>query len=546
MPEKKEIEPYFFNGKTYYSLYQVLIGFTRLNRFSSKSISPALLEILKNETYVDAHGKTQPMFIYPSPIGIAKRPFLSIYQEAIPSFLKKWGSYFKVPEHIIQNTNDTFQLKQADSSLLAIDDFCKAYFLPQSVAHWIKNNALAILENKDKKNPFFTYASDALMQKQLYLYQEKINQFILQNQEVLCFFGFSQDLVNQIKKDPLTPIKNLTHCAFRKEDKTTSVHLRLDELVKILKKTTLFIPILKDFIIQNCLNDKFLLTFPNQKEIELPFFSYYYGFNQRKPSCYIFKKAVPHFVKKYQYDLLKLGINQKVLNNIINANAKEENPLIRFFDAYLLTLPAVDYPSFKSVLLTDKDTSLQAFDSTYTGNNTAIIYVTDTLKEPYFIYQSALIPLLKKNKKELCLTPEHILRTQVLLTQQTTNAIPTSYFLKNIGIPSKFTIAFNKEILHPHLHLIFQQKSEQGTKYIIPFGFFKDTSGNRHLGVYLEATPYIIQHFKNQFIKIGVDKKHIASLEKHASTLFPAPKKITHQTNNTLPLLQKKEIERSS
>ncbi len=543
MPKNKEIKPHFINEKPYYSLYQVLVAFTRTNRFNSRMISPHLLEILKKETYTTPQGQIQQMFIYPTPVGVSTRKILSIYQEAIPEFLGKWGAYFNVPEHIIQNRVKHFELKEADSTLLLIDDFCKAYFLPQSVAHWIKNNALTTLENKDKTNPFFTYAADPFMQKHLYLYQEKINEFILQNQDVLCFFGFSQDLINQIKKAPFTPIKNLTDCTFIKEDKLTSTHLRLDELVKILKKTTLFIPILRDFIVQNCLQDKFSITLPNQKEIELPFFSYYVGFNRTKPSCYIFKKAVTHFVKKYQYELLKLGINQKVLNELINIKADERKPLIRFVDAYLLPLPDIDYQTFKSVLLTDEKTPLQVFDNSYRGNNTAIIQVTDTLKDPYFIYQSALIPLLKKNKKTLHLTSEQILRTQILLNKQTSNAIPTSYFLKNIGIPSKFTIAFNKEILRPHLHLIFQQKSKQETKYIIPFGFFKDASGNRHLGVYLEATPYIIRHFKKQLIKIGVDKNHIDMLEKHVATLLPAPKKITHQTKKTRSPSQEKERE---
>lgn len=541
MPNDKEIKPRFLNGKTYYTLYQVLLAYTRMNRFNSQMISPELLEILRKETYVDAQGKTQNMFIYPSPIGISTRKVLSIYQEAIPTFLKKWGPYFNVPKHIIQNLNNHFQFNEADSSLLLIDDFCKTYFLPQSVAHWIKNNAFTTLENKDKTNPFFTYASDAFMQKHLYLYKERINEFIIQNHEILTFFGFSQELLKKIKQAPFTPLENLSK--FVKEDKLTSIQLRLDELVKILKKTTLFIPILRDFIIQNCLKDKFSLTLPNQKKIELPFFSYYIGFNRTKPSCYIFKKAIPYFVKKYQYELLKLGVHQKVLNELINIKRDEQQPLIRLVDIYLLHLPNVDYPTFKSVLLADEKTPLQAFDNAYRGNNTAIIQVRDTLKDPYFIYQSAIIPLLKKNKKELRLTSEQILRTQVLLTKQTSNAIPTSYFLKNIGLSKKFTKSFNQEILHPHLQLIFQQNSEEGTEYIIPFGFFKDTSGSRRLGVYLEATPYIIRHFKNQLIKIGIDKKHIDRLEKHASTLLPTPQKRAHQTNKNQPSSQKRERE---
>ena len=49
---------------------------------------------------------------------------------------------------IIDNT--VFTLGNYHNLLFAseIDDFCKSYFLPQSVAHWIKNNALTTLENK--------------------------------------------------------------------------------------------------------------------------------------------------------------------------------------------------------------------------------------------------------------------------------------------------------------------------------------------------------------------------------------------------------------
>ncbi|MBO7258129.1 MAG: hypothetical protein J6V11_04225 [Alphaproteobacteria bacterium] len=68
-------------------------------------------------------------------------------------------------------------------------------------------------------------------------------------------------------------------------------------------------------------------------------------------------------------------------------------------------------------------------------------------------------------------------------------------------------------------------------KTIVPFGFFKNQAGNNYIGVYLDATKAIIQHFKKELIEMGISKERIEKLENIEEN---TPQKISTSKPNAL------------
>ena len=151
--------------KTHYSLYQLLVELTRTDRFNMGKISEKIKDELLKETYTNSNGDIKKMFIYPSPAGITTRNFISIYREAIPQFLKKWGSFFQVPDHIIKTIENTQNLPDISHEMITIFDFCKKTNSPHSLAFWIEQNAFTLLKNKNPSIPFFALAKNEQRKK---------------------------------------------------------------------------------------------------------------------------------------------------------------------------------------------------------------------------------------------------------------------------------------------------------------------------------------------------------------------------------------------
>ncbi len=522
--------------KEYYSLYQLLMHLTRCNRFNSSKISPKIKAELLKETFINAQGVETKMFIFPTPAGATTRPYLSIHREAIPEFLKKWGTTFQVPNHVISNTKKTYHLPDITDKMISTFDFCKKIKAPKSLAFWMNENAFLLLENKDKSNPFFLLAKDVFMFQTIVLLKENLNNFILQNQEILRFHRLPEIIIEKAHQNKvLDYLENNLGESYTKETDINLPKLRLDELSTYLKKTTLFIPHLKKFILQNCLNDTFELKLNNDKTQKMPVFLYYNTFKKDKPSCYIYTQSIPYFVQKYEQELLSLGVKQAVIRDILKKNnlkSSLEGKIISFYDAYLLCIPNVDFNTFKNILkLSAYSTLTQTNEKGEQTTKEGVIYVQTTLKDPYFINTNALIQILNHHKEDLHITNENITRTKILINSPQKTAIPVTYFLKNIGLSKKNAPAFNLKILKPNMACVLSTIDNGNKKTIVPFGFFKNQAGNNYIGVYLDATKAIIQHFKKEFIEMGISKERIEKLENlEANT----PQKISTSKPNAL------------
>lgn len=507
--------------KEYYSLYQLLLNLTRSNRFTSNKISPQIKEALLNETFINAQGVIQKMFIFPTPSGSTTRPFLSIHREAIPEFLKRWGATFQVPQHVINKIKNTQQLKNISDEMISIFDFCKKVKAPKSLAFWIEENAFSLLENKTSKEKFFTLAKDEFMFQRTLFLKENLNNFILQNEDLLKFHGLSQEVIEEAKKgEILNYLKNNIDEKYSKETEINLPKLRLDELACALKKTTSFIPHLRKFILQNCLNDTFDLPLTKDKTINVPIFSYYTAFKKNKPSCYIYAQGVPYFVQKYEQELIRLGVKQSAMRSILEKNNLKsllEAKVISFYDAYLLSMANVDFDTFKTVLKTSPFSKIKTTDSTRNETEKeGIFYVETTLKDPYFVNTKSLLQILDHHQAELHITNNHVKRAEILINSTKKAAIPATYFLKNIGLKRRHTPLFNAHILYPHMDILLSLEDENGNKkQIVPFGFFKNAAGNDYLGVYLDATKAIVTHFAKELIEIGMPKEYLEQMEKN-------------------------------
>ncbi len=478
--------------ETHYSLYQLLVELTRCNRYNSSKLTQGIKDQLLKETYLDSQGKRQKMFLYPTPAGATTRNFLSIQREAIPQFLKKWGSFFQVPEHIIQSIEETKDLPDVSDNMISIFDFCKRCKAPHSLAFWIEENAFSFFKNKSNETSFFVEAKDAFMFKSVLLYKDRLSDFVLKNQEILKFQGLPQQVVEQAKKERLlTYLEENKNQKYTKEDEVETPFIRLDELCKTLKKTSVFIPYLRKFIVQNCLNDTFDLKIENMPPIQMPIFSYYQAFKKNKSSCYIYKQAIPYFVQKHENELIGIGIKQATLNEILSKNSlksKFTSKIISFQEAYFLSIPNVTYPEFKRILSTTPLPHSEAEDG--------ILFVETTKKDPYFINTNTLVEVLKTKADELGLNPLAIERVEMILQSPQKAVIPVAYFLKNIGISVQKAAAFNTRILKPHKNQTLTYKNRAGQEQkVVPFGHAKTASGQIFLGVFLDATEAIIQNF---------------------------------------------------
>ena len=524
--------------ETHYSLYQLLVELTRCNRYNSSKLTQDIKEQLLKETYLDNQGKRQKMFLYPTPAGATTRNFLSIQREAIPQFLKKWGAFFQVPEHIIQSIEETKDLPDISDNMISIFDFCKRCKAPHSLAFWIEENAFSFFKNKQNEIPFFVEAKDAFMFKSVLLHKDRLSDFILKNKDILKFQGLPQQVVEEAKKETLlTYLDENKNQKYTKETEIETPFIRLDELCKILKKTSVFIPYLRKFIVQNCLNDTFDLKIENMPPIQMPIFSYYQAFKKNKSSCYIYKQATPYFVQKHENELISLGIKQATLNAILSKNSLKSqftSKIISFQEAYFLSIPNVTYLEFKRIL---KTTTLP-----HSETEDGIVFVETTRKDPYFINTNTLVEILKTKTDELGLNPLAIERVEMILQSPQKAVIPVAYFLKNIGISVQKAAAFNTRILRPNKNqpLTYKNKAGQEQK-IVPFGHAKTASGQIFLGVFLDATDAIIQNFNDELKEIGFLKNNSKNKTKNNS--FNS--KITHQ-NRPFHLFMQKENEKES
>lgn len=526
--------------KEYYSLYYLLLNLTRSHRFTSSKISPQIKEALLNETFVNTQGVLQKMFIYPSPAGSTTRPFLSIHRDAIPEFLKKWGETFQVPQHIIDEIKTTHHLQNISDEMVSIFDFCKKVKAPKSLAFWIEENAFSLLENKTSKEKFFTLAKDEFMFQRTLLLKKNLNNFILQNQDILRFHGLPQDVIEEAKKGEI--LNYLQHNIDEKYSKETDINLpklRLDELACALKKTTSFIPHLRKFIIQNCLNDTFDLPLNKDKTVKMPVFSYYTAFKRNKPSCYIYTQGIPYFVQKYEQELITLGVKQSAIRSILEKNNLKsllEEKVISFYEAYLLCMPNVGFDTFKTVLKTSPFSKIKHTDSTKSeAEKEGVIYVETTLRDPYFVNTKSLLQILNHHQEELRITSQHIKRAEILINSTKKAAIPATYFLKNIGLKRRHTPLFNAHILYPYMDILLSLEDENGNKkHIVPFGFFKNAAGNDYLGVYLDATKAIVKHFAKELIEIGMPKEYLEQMEKNQN-LLSNKVRISSQNKTKIP-----------
>lgn len=521
--------PYSSKIKPIYSLYQVLLELTRVNRFNSSMISEKIQKRLLKETFLTSSGERKHSFIYPTPAGATTRNFLSIHREAIPSFLKKWGRIFNVPDHIIHSISDTSNLPDESDQMLTLKDFCEITNSPKSLAFWIEKNAFSLLKNSNNSKPYFIEAKDGFMFKHVYLIKENLNDFILENQKILKFHGLPPQVISYISQNKNQPLKKEKVILSLEKELPTPIRFRMDELVTQLKKTTLFIPILRDFIVQNCLEDTFEITLDDKTKIQSHMFSYSTEFKKNKKSCYIYQKALPYFVQKYEEDLIQLGVKQSALHNILkNAGLfkQPDNHLISFHAAYLLTIPEVDYTTFKQTLLSNYDTKNIPPQS-------GIVTIKNTLRDPYHIYCNSLLNLLKKHASKLKLSTQSLIRAEILLKNPLKSSIPISYFLRNIGISKGKAPKFNETILKPNKNIVlFENTQNEGLVPFVPFGYYKNVAGQIFIGVYLDSTPAIIKHFKKEFIEMGVSQDHLEKLEKITTNILaPIPQKITQKRN---------------
>ena len=491
--------------KTHYSLYQLLVELTRTDRFNMGKISEKIKDELLKETYTNSNGDIKKMFIYPSPAGITTRNFISIYREAIPQFLKKWGSFFQVPDHIIKTIENTQNLPDISHEMITIFDFCKKTNSPHSLAFWIEQNAFTLLKNKNPSIPFFALAKDVFMFKCITLIKKNLAHFVLSHQEILKFHGLPQKVIDHAKNGTLlTYLEESQNLKYTKETEVETPMFRVDELCKKLKKANSFIPYLRKFIVQNCLNDTFDLKIENMPPIQIPMFSYFVAFKKDKSSCYIYKKALPHFVQKHENELIGLGVKHATLNDILkkhNLRSKFTSKIISFQEAYLLSMPNIEYSKFRRIL---KTATLPNDESLEDG----IVFVETTKKDPYYINTTSLIEILKNQTDELGMPPQAIERVEMLIQSPQKAVIPVSYFLKNIGISVQKAAAFNTKILKPNKNKTLTYVNHEGqTQKIIPFGHAKTASGQIFIGVFLEATDAIIQNFNPELKELGFLKK---------------------------------------
>ena len=482
-----------------------------------------VIEGLLNEYITDENNNKQPLVFFTS---VANRTTLSIQRENIPYLLKNWGQSLNIDEFVIKKTIHTHSLPDITSQMIDLASFSRKTKSSDSFMHWFSNMAdFFFKEDFLGYSPALIKAKSANMQEFICLNISKIPKFIQKNKDILLFHGFNPAFIQQTLNEKQSMKEaNKFPC------------LLVNQLAQRLAKSTEFIPILKSFIQENCLQDKFNLALSEKKEITAPVFLHYKSFSCDE-TLYIYEKALPDFVNAHLNQLLDMGVSFQVLNDILNEKRmgfSQKNALWSMKDFYLHSFSPLPEKKFNAVLNQYLKDTFHLFQKDGSLKKLNIFIQTPAKKNPIKMMSGAFPIILNKAKEKLSLSN---LDAERLISLSLMEQIPEVIDVKNLcqllHVPqnnvSKVTALFKNP-----KNRAYRQFFPDRSKRVIPvFGFSRDKAWGLKIGIYKPSLAFCLKLIQEDLIRLGAPLKRIQKLKQ-----LTAYEKLSAGSNNTQHLLE--------
>ena len=505
-----------------FPLHHILYNISRTYGTPKYSELPRkTLEKMRNDLVPTDKGTLRPLFFYTT---ISGKLYLSVQRKDIPLFFERWGKQLGFSDQLIQSTQNTQNLPDLDDSLLPITHFALATKSSELLSNWLSANINSLFSHEfNGENPALLTARTNEMAKIVCFNKKEIPNFVKRNINMLILHGLNAESAKQIIAGTLTA-NNINKSPKGKQNPSVqTATIRIDALTQHLKKATAFIPELKSFIQENCLDDKFEMTLPDQSKIISPIFTSFQSWGKQK-TIHIYKEAIADFVEKRFFDLLKLDISYDRLIEILNQNNKpvlQNNQLIPLKHFYAYLGLSMDYNSFEKSALKQKDLMIKTLNSHQKEVEIPALIETTSLMYPFKINTLAAQDLMNNLQKELHITPLMQKRFFLVLSQQTSIEVKTKKDIRELlGIDQKQSVKLN-QLLNQKLNEVYQVVDKCGKKTLIPcYGVYNDRRNGLALGIYQNAVPAFVHLNKTQLLNIGADKHIVEQIEDKTATIF--------------------------
>ena len=487
------------------------------------------IEALLKEEVMDESGAIKPLMFF---ISIASRQYLAVRRENIPHLLEKWGKTFGMSDAVIQKSIHNNPLPDINKDMVELSSFSKDTQSSDSFMHWFLNTApLFFKKDFEGENPIFIKAKTDNMQEVICLNQDKIKSFVQDNKDFLLMHGLNPIFVQKKTK---TPLESTTPAKFP--------CLLVNQLAQKLGKATDFIPGLKKFIVENCLNDTFMLKIAPKNEIKAPVFLYYKSFSSEE-TLYIYEKAVPDFVNAHLQKLLDMGVSFQTLNGILNEKKmgfSHPDSLWALKDLYLHSFSPLSEKEFNAVISNHLKDTYHLLQKDGELKKLNIFVQTPAKKNPIKVMTAALPILLNKTKDKLGLSNLDIDRlVHLSLMKEIPEVIDIKSICQTLQVPDKneskvidlFKLSKNRA---------YRQYFPDRSRRVIPvFGYNRDKSWGLKVGIYKSSLAFCLKMIQDELIQLGANPKKIHELKQlHAYEKILNPIK-KYYTGNRNPFQEK-------
>ncbi len=459
-----------------------------------------------------------------------------IPQQNIPFFFEKFGHILQLSDYHINQFKETQNLKELDDSVLKLTTLCVRANIPLNFVFWIESH-LNDFFKKDKS--IFEYRRSYHMRRYLCIQKKALLPFIRKYKDLLILNGLTNESADKILTDNTLFKKTVVSLKKSPPLGMPSLHLRIDEFVKLLKKTTAFIPKLTDFIVKTALKDTFTLSLNDTTNITHPCFSYGQMF-RNNTSLYIHQKAIPSFIQKHFVGLIQIGILPDTLTDILKEHGiltTQKEQFITLDDFCHLILRPKNKNKIEKLILQNKNQLIP----TPLGVIPFCIK-TPLARTPLFINKSGISSFLISNKTLLKLTDEEIYRARLLLEQDEKETVNLHTFLHLAGVKTALLSRVKKSCFYPYVTTVFPLRENTVTNFDIPLYLYKKDQNGAYLPhIQTDALPFFITRFKETILKYTSDKTMAESLFNQILNAKNKPSLITKKRADLTKIRQEKQ-----